>query len=306
MTEPAIDMASSTVGAAMGLIGDSWTLLILQRAFLGVRRFSEWRAALGISDSVLADRLREMTVGGLLQPEPYRDGGRTRLEYRLSPAGRDLWSFYVAVWSWERAWVPRTLPLPALVHAGCGQPTDVVLTCGACGVEVGARDTAATRAPGLAFRNALPPRLHPRRSRAALPSDPLSWFPGALEILGDRWSTAVLAGAFLGLRSFTEFRRDLEVSPDVLSDRLRRFVDHGVLVAAPDGYRLAAKGHATFPILMTLMSWGDRWLASDACRPALWLEHRACGARFEPTLRCRGCGRVLERRAVHFEVPAAS
>lgn len=306
MSEVAGATALSTVGRALGLLGDSWTLLILQRAFLGVRRFADWRMALGISESVLADRLREMTAGGLLQTEPYRDGGRTRMEYRLSPAGRDLWSLYVSIWSWERAWVSRSTPLPDLVHTGCGRATDVVLSCGGCGEQVGARDTRTTRAPGLAFRHALPPRLHPRRTRAALPSDPLSSFPGALEVLGDRWGTAVLAGAFLGLRSFTEFQRELEVSPDVLSDRLRRFVEHGVLMAVPGGYRLADKGRATFPIMMCLMSWGDRWLASDECRPALWIVHRACGAELQPSLRCLNCAEVLERRAVRFDIAPGS
>src|SRR4029077_18101381 len=85
-------MPLSTIGRALAELADSWTLLILQRAFLGVRRFAGWRDALGISDSVLAGRLREMTAACLLEARPYRDGGRPRSEYRLTPRGLDLWS----------------------------------------------------------------------------------------------------------------------------------------------------------------------------------------------------------------------
>ncbi|MGI9003942.1 MAG: winged helix-turn-helix transcriptional regulator [Pseudonocardia sp.] len=296
--------APTAVGRALGRLGDSWTLLILQRAFLGVRRFAGWRDELGISESVLAGRLREMTAGGLLKTVPYRDGGRTRLEYLLTDAALDLWSLFISIWSWERAWVPRAVPLPDLVHSGCGCVTDVVLSCGACGAGVGVRDTHAIRQPGLALGKALPPRMHPRRTRAALPSDPLSSFPGALEILGDWWGTAVLAGAMLGLRSFTQYQRELGVSPDVLSDRLSRFVELEVLASGPGGYRLTDKGRATFPIMIGVAAWGDRWFTADGCCPALQIVHRSCGAVLEPRLRCRECGDLLERRTVSFNVEA--
>ncbi len=294
---------TSTFGRALGLLGDSWTLLILQRAFLGVRRFADWRRTLQISDSVLADRLRALTAAGLLETRPYRDG-RVRMEYRLTPRGRDLWAFFVAIWSWERAWVPRTGPLPDLMHGGCGRSTDVVFSCGACREPVTARDASITRRPGLTVATALPPRQHPRRTRSALPSDPLSSFRGSLEILGDRWSTAVLAAAMLGVRSFGAFQRELEVSPDVLSDRLRRFVEHDVLASGEGGYRLTDKGRATFPILTCLLGWGDRWLVDDDCAPALTVVHRGCGAALDAVLACRECGETVDRRAVWFDVAA--
>ncbi len=292
----------STIGAALGLLGDTWTLLILQRAYLGIRRYGGWREALQISESVLADRLRTMTAAGLLETRPYRDEGRTRLEYRLTERALDLWPFFLTVWSWERAWVPRdpaSGPLPDLLHDGCGRAVDIVLTCGGCGLPVGPRDTVTTRSTGVAVSRSLPSRLHPRRTRGTLPSDPLSAFPGTCEILGDRWGTAVLAAAMLGMRTFSDFRRELEVSPDVLSDRLRRFVAHGVL--AP-GYRLTDKGRATFPILACLLAWADRWMGADGHRPALTIVHRDCAAQLDPVLVCAGCGEPLGRRTVRFDV----
>src|SRR3954451_24258564 len=136
-------MPLSTIGRALAELADSWTLLILQRAFLGVRRFAGWRDALGISDSVLPVRLRETTAACLLEAPPYRDGGRTRAEFRLTPRGLDLWSLLVAIWWWERTWVAREVPLPELWHGAHG--CRVTLVCGGCRAEVTARDTAAER-----------------------------------------------------------------------------------------------------------------------------------------------------------------
>ncbi|HVL82894.1 MAG TPA: helix-turn-helix domain-containing protein [Pseudonocardia sp.] len=293
----------SGLGRALALLGDSWTLLILQRAFLGVRRYGGWRTELGISDSVLAGRLRALATADVLAPHPYRDGGRTRHEYRLTERGLDLWALLVAIWSWERAWVPRAEPLPDLVHRGCGQRTDVTLTCGGCGAGVTARDTAAVREPGVALTAVAPPRLHPRRTRGTLPTDQLSWFPGTVEVLGDRWSTCVLGGALLGMRTFGAFRRELDVSPDVLSDRLRRFLAHGILVSGPDGYRLTRKGLATFPMLAVLVAWGERWLGEPGENPPLRIVHRCCRAVLDPRLGCRECGAVIARRDVGFVAP---
>lgn len=289
-------MALSTVGRALADLADSWTLLILQRAFLGVRRFAGWRAELGISESVLAGRLRDMTAAGLLEARPYRDGGRTRSEYWLTPRGLDLWSLLVAIWSWEREWVPREVPLPDLWHGD--HDCDVVLVCAHCRGVVTARDVDTARL-SASFAGSLP-RVHPRRSRGALPAGPLSTFPGASEVIGDRWGTVLVAGALLGVRSFAEFSRELAVSPDVLSDRLRRFVTLGVLVAEPGGYRLTDKGRATFPIMVSMMAWADRWLEAEGHPPALRITHRACGAVFEPRPACSTCAVVLDRTAVRF------
>ncbi|GAA2875219.1 hypothetical protein GCM10010472_35850 [Pseudonocardia halophobica] len=278
---------------ATALLADTWTLLILQRALLGVRRYGGWKRALGISDASLSSRLRALTDAGLLETRPYRDGGRSRHEYRLTASGRDTWALLTAIWLWERAWVPREVPLPDPVHTGCGAVTDLLVTCVHCDLPVGLDDLDLD--PGARVPIVGPPgaRLHPRRSRATLPADPLSAFPGAMEIVGDRWGAAVLSAALVGTRTFSAFERALGVSPDVLADRLRRFRALGVLDQDPDGYRPTARGRATFPILTCLADWGRRWLAAEG-RPAAYEGvHRACGRPFRPRLRCRGCREEL-------------
>ena len=168
-------MPLSTIGRALAELADSWTLLILQRAFLGVRRFAGWRDALGISDSVLAGRLREMTAACLLEARPYREGGRTRSEYRLTPRGLDLWSLLVAIWWWERTWVPREVPLPELWHGAHRCPVSAGLRGVRSGGDGPRHEHRAARSPRsrARCRGCIPagaggrcPLIRCRRSRA--------------------------------------------------------------------------------------------------------------------------------------------
>ena len=118
----------------------------------------------------------------------------------------------------------------------------------------------------------------------------------SLEIVGDRWTILILRDAFRGLRRFDEFRRDLDIPRAVLADRLRRLVEHGVMVkrAYQDRpvrheYRLTRMGIELSPILVSLMQWGDRWLSEDGA-PTL-LVHEACGTEVDLGFHCFTCER---------------
>ncbi|MFB9906942.1 winged helix-turn-helix transcriptional regulator [Allokutzneria oryzae] len=297
-------MRPSAIGRALLALGDQWALLILQRAFLlHTRRFADWRDELGISESVLAGRLRELVAGGLLEAVPYRDHGRTRQEYRLTERALELWPFLVSVWSWERQWVKRTHPLPELLHHECGDRVDVELGCAECGkAPVTARDTDTERGAEAVSHTATP-RLHRRTVRAGTERDAVSYCPETLEILGDRWSTVLLAAAFLRVRRFAEFQSELGVAPSILSDRLRRFTELGVLeqVEVPGArheYRLSAKGLAFFPVFAFLVDWAQRWHPEDPAEVVI--THRACGGRLLPFLRCAACHAPVSRTGIAF------
>ncbi|WP_157245685.1 winged helix-turn-helix transcriptional regulator [Nonomuraea typhae] len=293
----------SAIGQALLAISDQWTLLILQRAFLRhVRRFADWRDELGMSESVLANRLKEMVAGGLLRPSPYREQGRTRTEYLLSEQAIELWPLLVEIWSWERRWVPRRHGLPELVHDACGKRTDVHLGCASCAAApVTARDTGTVRGAAT-FAQVTVPRLHRRTVRPET-GDPLSYLPETFEVLGDRWSTVILAAAFLGLRRFADFQAELGVAPSVLADRLRRFTELDVLAVEEPGarprYRLTDKGLDFFGIFAFLVDWAQRWYAGPP-GTGLRITHRACGTAFRPCLRCRSCGEVIGRTGIRF------
>jgi DNA-binding HxlR family transcriptional regulator len=120
-----------------------------------------------------------------------------------------------------------------------------------------------------------------------------------MEIVGDRWGATLLGACLMGLRTFSEFAEYLSISPEVLTDRLRRFVEHGVLVrAGQTGYRLTDKGRAAFAIHACLVDWANRWERADGAPVDLDIRHRACGRSLEVRLDCAACGGPFERTAV--------
>ena len=88
-----------SVGRALALLGERWTLLILREAFFGVRRYGQLARNLNIPRPTLSSRLRTLVDAGLLERVPYaRDPDR--YEYRLTDAGRDLFPAIVTLMRW--------------------------------------------------------------------------------------------------------------------------------------------------------------------------------------------------------------
>jgi DNA-binding HxlR family transcriptional regulator len=117
-----------------------------------------------------------------------------------------------------------------------------------------------------------------------------------LEVVGEWWSLLIVRGVFRGIRRFEDFQRDLGVARNVLTQRLNRLVDHGILERRlyqqrPDRYeyRLTEKGLDLYGVIVGLMQWGDRW-AVDQSGPPLTLTHKGCGHDGVPILACEGCG----------------
>lgn len=116
----------------------------------------------------------------------------------------------------------------------------------------------------------------------------------SLEIIGDRWTILILRDAFRGIRRFDDFRRDLEIARPVLSDRLRKLVEAGVLTKVPyqehpvrHEYRLTRMGIELSPALVALMRWGDDWLSGG--QPPTVLVHDECGSPLEQGFWCNTC-----------------
>jgi DNA-binding HxlR family transcriptional regulator len=124
----------------------------------------------------------------------------------------------------------------------------------------------------------------------------------ALSIVGDRWTLLVLRDAFLGVRRFEDFQRNLGTTRHRLADRLKKLVEHGILDRvryqerpARFEYRLSEKGRDLYPVIVSLTRWGDRWMV-DADGPPLQLVHRRCGRRMMPALSCPECGEPVSAR----------
>ncbi len=102
----------------------------------------------------------------------------------------------------------------------------------------------------------------------------------ALEVVGERWSFLILRGAFNGLHHFEEFQSTLGIARNILSNRLGRLVEHGILARLPDpadrrkvAYRLTEKGRDLLPVLLSLRQWGEHWVSGHPSNPVLVDRH---------------------------------
>jgi DNA-binding HxlR family transcriptional regulator len=100
--------------------------------------------------------------------------------------------------------------------------------------------------------------------------------PAALEAVGERWSFLILRGAFNGLAHFEEFQATLGIARNILSNRLVRLVENGILKREPDpadrrkiAYQLTDKGRDLLPVLIALRQWGERWVSGVPSNPVL-------------------------------------
>jgi DNA-binding HxlR family transcriptional regulator len=132
---------------------------------------------------------------------------------------------------------------------------------------------------------------------------------GALEILGEWWTMLIVRDAFMGVRRFEDFQRRLGIARNVLTTRLQKLVAAGILERRryqerPERfeYRLTAKGIELYPILVSLMQWGDRWAPAETKGPPVVLIHRECGHESRPHLVCDHCGAPADPRQM---VPVA-
>ena len=145
-----------SIAQSLEVIGEWWTLLILRDAFLGVTRFDDFAARLGISRNVLTARLDTLVDHGVLTRVPY-DEARGRYDYRLTDKGRALLPVLTAIRQWGDEWIlgKRNAPV-VLEHIDCGRVTHAVLTCERCGEELTTRNVRARRGPGATDDSLLP------------------------------------------------------------------------------------------------------------------------------------------------------
>lgn len=130
-----------------------------------------------------------------------------------------------------------------------------------------------------------------------------------LALVGEKYSLLVLREVFLGVRRFAGIARNTGAPRDVLTARLRRLVDAGILEKVPYSerpqrfeYRPTPAAHELHPVLLTLMAWGDRHLAQG--QPPTVLEH-ACGNELATRVVCACCGEeaTTDSLTPHVEAP---
>jgi DNA-binding HxlR family transcriptional regulator len=125
----------------------------------------------------------------------------------------------------------------------------------------------------------------------------------SLELIGERWSLLVIRDVFLGNRRFDEIQSSLGIARNVLASRLGRLMDEGILEKRPYQerptryeYFLTEKGLDLWPVLVTLMAFGDKHGLPDGVGPPVRIEHKECGGTVNDRRICERCGAELDVR----------
>jgi DNA-binding HxlR family transcriptional regulator len=116
---------SCPIARSLEIVGERWTLLIMRDAFYGVRRFSDFRAHLGIPKAVLADRLAFLVREGVL--------AKADTEYEVTAKGRQLWPMIWSMISWGNDNCLEKPDKRTYLHAECGGTIGQDRSCGRCG-----------------------------------------------------------------------------------------------------------------------------------------------------------------------------
>lgn len=142
-----------TLGRAMAILGERWTVVVLREIFLGVRRFADIQEHAGVPRQVLTNRLARLVEQGVLRRVPYQsEGARTRHEYRLTDMGLELQPVLIAITRWGDRHLADPDGSPReFAHRDCGEPVHVELRC-AQDHRVGDREVTSRPGPGAHAR----------------------------------------------------------------------------------------------------------------------------------------------------------
>ena len=292
-------LASSTLSHGLRLVGDRWTVQVLLGAFIGIRRFDDFRTLLGIPRHTLSQRLKALVQMDMLRPRLYQTRP-ARHEYRLAPKGLAMYDAVLMVWDWEHRFGEGQSGLPRrLVHKTCGHAFLPQLVCDACGEQVTMHDLEIRLRPN--------PDL-PEEATQPLRSPRVSVAGGAasLGLRLDRWALMIVSAVTLGCRHFDELTHVLGIGPSVLAGRLSAMVEEGLLVARTDRVDARRRVYGLTPASRALVGYitcFSTWASEHAFREASSIApiHKACGKPFVARAACSYChGRLLPSE-VRFE-----
>jgi DNA-binding HxlR family transcriptional regulator len=142
------DMACS-IARTLDVIGEPWSPLILRDVWVGMNRFDQIQADLGISRKVLTERLHHLVDRGIIERRPYDQ--RPRYEYVLTPRGTELLEILMVMVAWGDKWLAGQDGPPVLYrHHACGEISRPELRCAHCGEPMHPGDIDLLPGPGAA------------------------------------------------------------------------------------------------------------------------------------------------------------
>jgi DNA-binding HxlR family transcriptional regulator len=126
----------------------------------------------------------------------------------------------------------------------------------------------------------------------------------SVDLFGEGWTLLIMRQAFFGTRRFEDFQKELGISRNILTLRLNRLVEEGLLKHVEYQqrpvrfeYRLTEKGRDVFPIVAAMAAYGDKWLVGDEGTPLI-LHHTDCDRDMHAVVTCSECAKPLTVRNV--------
>jgi DNA-binding HxlR family transcriptional regulator len=148
VTRTALDSIPCSIARTVDLAGEWWTPLIVRDVYLGLTRFDDIQANLGLSRKLLAGRLARLVEGGVLERRPYQEHP-PRHDYVLTDKGNELVRAFFALMAWGDRWTAgEEGPPMRLRHRECGALATPEVTCSECGEALTAESVTPEPGPG--------------------------------------------------------------------------------------------------------------------------------------------------------------
>lgn len=301
---------NTALADALEVIGDRWALLILRDAFLGLKRFEQFRQNTGASRATLTRRLSALVENDMLYKRVYSEKGR-RYEYLLTEKGLSLFPVSLLAWQWEYSWLDQSqgnLPR-ALFHNACGKPLEPAVVCQYCchtvlledvqwpAIEDGL-DEQFEKIKSLSKQRRV--RTSERRGQEDLSLMNVS------SLIGDRWTLLILIAAFFGQNRYDQFLKQLNIASNILTTKLNVLLEAAVFerlvyqeTPLRYEYKLTQKGKALYPLVMTMRQWAVDWTQdsgkelsekpSGALSKTAFLVHKKCDHKLVIEVHCSAC-----------------
>lgn len=294
---------TSVVHEVLPLVADAWNPHVLLMVWLGCHRFDQLVEALGVSRSALTQRLTYLQEMDCLVRD---SSGGGHAQYRLTPRSAQLLPVIFLNRQWNARWgiSNRVRPNLTLLH-DCGAALNLEAVCGHCGEKVEASDVKILELPGSTpdVEAPPPPPAYRRGRRTSGASG-----DGVLQsedLASDRWTSLILAVAYMGLRRNSEIEQAIGIAPNMLANRLSLLTNNDVFrrVQYQDNpprfeYQLTPKGLDRYATVVAMVEWGVRWVRTT--RPDWSMLHMPCCEWLRVNIVCACCAKPVTPESIRI------
>ena len=125
----------------------------------------------------------------------------------------------------------------------------------------------------------------------------------ALDLIGDKWTLMIISGSFASVHRFNELEQSLGINRNLLSSRLNRLIDAGVVEKTiyqekprRFEYKLTDIGEELKPVIVGLSSWSEKNLTKEAT--PISMVHTVCECKVTARIHCSSCDAVIPNNEI--------